>query len=183
MKEVRIVPYTLSVVSEAATKQLFDIMVKAYALTEVEIWGPNYIRMPFEEFETLIEQEGIFAAMVDGQFVGSVNVYPLNDSTYSFGLLSVDSAHEGKGIGRKLIAAAEAQALKNGAEWMEIEVLRLRDKVLPFKEVLGQWYRKMGYDWTATLDFLDKKPDKVEKAKNFLQPSVFDCYRKLLVNN
>jgi len=147
------------------------------------MWGPNYVRMPFEEFNHLVEQGELFAAIVDGIYVGSIHVYPLNETTYSFGLLSVDSAFEGHGIGRKLIAAAEARAIENGAKWMEIEVLRLRDKELPFKKILDQWYRKLGYEWTVTQDFIERKPDKPEKVKAFIQPSVFDCYQKSLASS
>lgn len=183
MKEIKIVPYTSSHVTQDTSKLLFDIMIKAYAVTEIEIWGSDYLRMPFDEFQQLVDNDKIIAAKVDGTFVGSVHVYPLDENTFSFGLLSVDPAFEGRGIGRRLIAAAESRAMDAGARWMEIEVLRLRDKDLSFKKVLDQWYRRLGYEWTVTQNFIDRKPDKIEKAKNFVQPSVFDCYRKSLVSN
>ncbi len=180
MKEVKILPYTKDCATSQVTQRLYSIMIAAYARTEEEIWGPNYARMSRDEFEALVANGNLIAAQKGTEWVGSVSVYALNEDTFSFGLLSVDIANKGEGIGRQLIAAAEARAIARGATSMEIEVLRLKDQELPFKRILDQWYRRLGYEWIATQDFVERKPDKSEKAKLFVNPSVFDCYRKRL---
>ena len=165
--------------SEADIDRLYDIMRHAYAVTEVEIWGENYTRMPKEEFIALIEQNQIIAARLNGKLVGSIHTYPLGEAVWAFGLFSADFAYKGKGIGRALITAAEEYARHEGkANCMELEILKPRDFEVPVKIALKEWYERLGYVFTHTISFELRKPTKAEKAKNFLVPCVFDCYTK-----
>lgn len=159
---------------------LHAIMVEVYAVTEVDIWGHDYQRMDLAEFTEIINKEELLVAKFNGQLVGCLHLYRLTDFVFSFGLLSVDFNFKGKGIGRELIQFAEEIARKNKGESMEIEVLRAKHQELEFKQILDQWYQRLGYELIQTVDFLERKPDKVEKSKLFVQPSVFDCYRKIL---
>ncbi len=161
-------------------QRLYDIMIYAYKVTEVEIWGEDYKRMLPDEFNQIIEQGELIGAWFEDLPVGSIHTYRLNDDTYAFGLFSADFAFKGKGIGRKLIDAAEKKAISNGASFMELEILRLKNKTLEAKEGLRSWYTRLGYEHISTQDFVDRKPHKAEKAENFIAPSVFDCYRKVL---
>lgn len=161
-------------------QRLYDIMIYAYKVTEVEIWGDAYKRMFPDEFKTIVNRGELIGAWYNGVPVGSIHTYRLNDTAYAFGLFSVDFAFKGKNIGRALIAEAENEALKNGALYMELEILRLKDKELPVKKQLHDWYLRLGYELITTQDFISRKPTKAEKAKNFIAPAVFDCYRKTL---
>ncbi|MDX2359479.1 MAG: GNAT family N-acetyltransferase [Crocinitomicaceae bacterium] len=165
--------------SEADVDRLYEIMRHAYAVTEVEIWGPNYTRMPKEEFRTLIVQEQIIAARLNEKLVGSIYTYPLTDTVWAFGLFSADFAYKGLGIGRALIKAAELHAVNEAnASCMELEILKPRDFKVPVKVALKEWYERLGYEFLETVSFEERKPTKAEKAKNFLVPCVFDCYCK-----
>jgi len=166
--------------SKEHIKRLYDIMIYGYEVTEVEVWGENYKRMLPEEFDAIIEKGELIGAWWEGVPVGSIHTSPLTKEAYVFGLLSADFDYKGKNIGRQLIQAAEEHARKNGAAFMELEILRLKDKELPVKEQLRDWYTRLGYEHTITIDFADRKPDKAEKAEHFAAPSVFDCYRKSL---
>ena len=53
-------------------------------------------------------------------------------------MLSVDPARQGQGLGRALVAAAEARCQAAGCHEMEIEVVNLRTELPPF-------YRRLGY--------------------------------------
>ncbi|PWL24252.1 MAG: hypothetical protein DCO96_14725 [Fluviicola sp. XM-24bin1] len=161
-------------------QRLYDIMIYAYKVTETEIWGEDYKRMLPEEFQEVIAKGELIGIWIDEVPVGSIHTYPLNAETRAFGLFSVDFAYKGKGIGRKLIAAAEEKARNEGALFMELEILRLKNKELVVKKQLQEWYLRLGYEHISTTDFIDRKPNKAEKAKNFIAPSVFDCYRKAL---
>ena len=55
-----------------------------------------------------------------------------------FGMLSVDPSHQGTGLGRALIDAAEARARARGCDCMEIHVVNLRTELPPL-------YRRFGY--------------------------------------
>jgi GNAT superfamily N-acetyltransferase len=63
-----------------------------------------------------------------------------------FGLLSVDPARQGGGVGKKLIAAAEEYARDHGCAHMDIRVVNLRVELPPF-------YRALGYNETGTEEF------------------------------
>lgn len=161
-------------------QRLYDIMIEGYKVTEVEIWGEEYKRMLPDEFNEVISKEELFGAWLDGVPVGSIHAYKLNEQTFAFGLFSVDFNYKGKNIGRKLIETVESHAKNNGANFMELEILRLKEKALGVKQHLHEWYVRLGYELISTTDFINRKPDKAEKAKNFIAPSVFDCYRKVL---
>ncbi len=161
-------------------KKLFDIMIHGYATTEAEVWGPNYMRMPFEEFNEVITSGQLFIARLNNELVGSIQVKPLTEDTYVFGLLSADFNQKGKGIGRKLIETAEDHARQAGANYMQLEILRPLDIDVPFKTVLKDWYEGMGYKLESTMTFIERKPHRTEKAKQLIRPSVFDCYLKEL---
>ena len=57
-----------------------------------------------------------------------------------FGMLSIDPADQGKGLGKQLIEAAEARAWDRGCRFMDIHIVNLRDRtarVLPASRVSG----------------------------------------------
>jgi len=170
----------LSKLRDDDVRRLYDLMLHAYAVTEIEIWGENYSRMSESEFQSIIERGELILAELDGEIVGSIHVYPLTENTYAFGLLSADFDKKGLGIGRALISAAESEAKEMGAEKMSLEILRPRDFDVPLKTVLRDWYIRLGYAFTETLLFEERKPDKAEKAKRLKVPTVFDCYEKAL---
>ena len=170
----------ISELSHDDLKRMHGLLLHAYAVTEIEIWGENYVRMSLEEFTSLVEKGEIILAEIDGEIVGSINVYPLRKDTFVFGLLSADFSKKGLGIGRALIAAAEKHAKDKGAKTMALEILKPRDFEVPVKNVLRDWYERLGYVFTEAMLFEERKPDKVEKAKLLKVPSVFDCYEKPL---
>lgn len=83
----------------------------------------------------------------DGALVGAVYVV-IHDETGYFGMLSIDPARQGQGLGRQLIVAAEAHCRSAGCRQMELEVVNLRTELPPF-------YRRFGYVETVTRPFPD----------------------------
>jgi GNAT superfamily N-acetyltransferase len=64
------------------------------------------------------------------------------------GMLSVSPAHQGAGLGRQLVAAAEAKAKSR------FDAKRMRISVFPQRETLIAWYERLGYRLTGdTLPF------------------------------
>lgn len=166
---------TLSV---ADIERMHALLIYAYAITEVEIWGENYVRMNLQEFVELIQKKEIILARLEEEIVGSIHVYPLSTESYAFGLLSADFNKKGRGIGRALINAAEKQAKEMGAKKMELEILKPQDFEVSVKVALHDWYSRLGYRFKEAKLFEDRKPDKAEKALKLKVPSVFDCYEK-----
>ena len=165
---------------EQTLSQVYAILIHAYAETEVEIWGQNHIRISKQKFTTLIERNEIFGAFIENQPVGSVRLFKKTSETFSFGLLSADLNMQGKGIGNSLVSHIETVAKQKGATYMDIEILKAVALETPFKKKLKKWYTKLGYSFTHSSSFTELKPTIAEKAKNLVQPCVFDCYQKVL---
>jgi len=165
--------------NQSEKKQLHQIMVKGYELTEEEIWGKNYVRLFYEEFVKLIDTGSIYVAFLDNQIVGCINVYKKDEQTYGFGLLAVDFNFSGQGIGTALINKAEEIAKNNGAKYMKIEILRVKNKEVPHKVVLANYYNSLSYKYTHSEDCSCLIPEW--KYKLLVEPSNFDFYEKILL--
>jgi len=83
----------------------------------------------------------------DGTLAGSIYVTAHDDLGY-FGMLSIDPARQGQGLGSRLIAEAEDYCRRAGCREMELEVVNLRTELPPF-------YRRFGYAETGTRPFND----------------------------
>ena len=149
-------------ISSATFDNAYQILIDAYARTEVEIWGENYSRISKEEYSTLIEKGEVYFAFIGEEVVGCIQVFPISASTYTFGLLAVSESKSGLRLGRKLIETAEQLALTNGATIMEIEILKAANITVEMKQVLADWYVKQGYKYYATNSFIALKPDKID---------------------
>ena len=166
-----------AVLSEEEKFKLYEIMRIAYALTEVEVWGENYVRLTFEEYKTLIEKDEILVAMHEDEIVGGVHYYQRSKHKFAFSLLSADFDKSGLGIGRALIEEVEKRAKNKNANYIEIEILRPRGIEVPFKVRIRDWYQRLGFVYKGSQDFTEVNP---EKGKNLVNPSDFDYYLKEL---
>ena len=166
--------------SKKTIDRMYSILIDAYARTEVDVWGENYIRISKEEFIQLILRGEIFGAFKNDLIIGSIHLLKKTETTYCFGLLSVDFKMTKIGVGGKLINYVEGLAIKNGGEVMELEILRQKKQETPFKKVLRVWYSKLGYTQFKSGTFEEIKPKKKAKAKKLIQPCIFDCYQKFI---
>lgn len=82
-------------------------------------------------------QKGTFLVGTEaGAVIACVYVELREDHGY-LGLLSVDPARQGCGLGGKMVAAAEDLARRAGARVMDLRVISARSELLPFYERLG----------------------------------------------
>jgi len=165
---------------EDTFNRMYSILIHAYAETEAEVRGPNYVRISKKEFVDIIRRGEVYGAFIKEGLVGSVRLFKKNEQTFSFGLLSADFSLKGIGIGRTLIDYIENVAQKEGASYMEIEILRTIEVDVPFKKVLKEWYTRLGYKYMKSGAFAELKPENAEKADKLIQPCVFDCYQKVI---
>jgi GNAT superfamily N-acetyltransferase len=77
----------------------------------------------------------------------------MNGERGYFGMLSVDPACKGKGLGRKMVEAAEMYCRERNCKFMDIDVLSLRPELPPF-------YRKLGYAESGRGEFHPSRPLK-----------------------
>lgn len=180
MSEISIQRTRLNSISKSDLERQYELLIHAYAQTEKEIWGENYVRISFDEYRQSIEQEIVFTARFNDEVVGTLLLSSAGKGVFSFGLLAVDFSKKGFGIGRKLIESAEQKAVKCGGEVMTLEILKPKNECVDFKEQLAQWYQRQGYKFTFSKSFIELKPTKIEKSKQLITEAVFDCYEKKL---
>jgi ribosomal protein S18 acetylase RimI-like enzyme len=94
-------------------------------------------------------RNGEFLILEDppGTLAGTVYVKVAGDRGY-FGMLAIDPALQGKGLGRALVEEAESRCRAAGCRHMDIEVVNLREELPPY-------YRRLGYVETGTAPFPD----------------------------
>jgi ribosomal protein S18 acetylase RimI-like enzyme len=101
-------------------------------------------RTDAESLEAMLAdpRQRLLLARDDDMLVGCVAVEHKGDGAY-FGMLSVMPERQASGLGRTLIAAAEALARNEfGATWMEITVIAQRAELIA-------WYERRGYTLTG----------------------------------
>lgn len=150
-----------------ATEADFDqILSLVNAAFQVERFFKTRDRLDTEELTSLFKR-GVFLVTGDqGHITGCVYVERKGDRGY-FGLLSIDPAHQKKGIGSRLVAAAEEFVRETGARFMDIRVVNLRTELPPI-------YQKLGYQVTGT------EPYPTERNNRLLQPIHFILMTKEL---
>ena len=68
----------------------------------------------------------------------------------SFGMLSVAPELQGRGLGKRMIAVAEAMCAAMGCATVGVRVVNVREELPPF-------YRRLGYRETGTIPFTDPR--------------------------
>ena len=97
-------------------------------------------RTDAEEISRLLETQDsiILLAEFDGDLLASVHLEKHAEGAY-LGMLAVSPGLQGRGLGRRLMAAAEARAVREwGALKMLMTVIHLRHELIAF-------YRRRGY--------------------------------------
>jgi predicted N-acetyltransferase YhbS len=99
-------------------------------------------------------EKGEFLLMEDaaGQMLASVFVEARGERGYS-GMFAVESSHQSMGLGRAMAGVAEDYLRSHGCKFIDIKVLSLRTKLLPF-------YHNLGYVETGTEEFWASRPVK-----------------------
>ena len=95
---------------------------------------------------------GMFVVLdADGALAASVYVEAKHERAY-LGMLSVDPAFQGMGLGRRLVRVAEAIGEAMGAPAIELKIVNLREE-------LARWYKSLGYREVGTAPY-DHRPVK-----------------------
>ncbi len=102
-------------------KELLDVVLAAFAFMDGRIDPPSSAhRLTPAALGEKAAQEIAFAAMDKGRLVGCVFLKPEETSLY-IGKLAVHPSVQGKGIGRLLLARAEATARELGLSSLRLE--------------------------------------------------------------
>lgn len=128
------------------------------AAYQVERFFIDGDRTSEDEVRQYMAKGTFLVAEQDAVPVGCVYTERRGDHGY-FGLLAVDPAHHGQGLGRSLIEGAEELFRRAGCRTVDIQVVDLRVELPPF-------YRRLGYVETGTAPFTD--PEKATRPCHFI---------------
>jgi GNAT superfamily N-acetyltransferase len=117
----------------ADVSAIVTLVNEAYLVEAFFIHGP---RTDEREIAGLLETGGFLLAEGPDGLEGCIYVEPRGTVGY-FGLLSVATLGRGRGLGRRLIAAAEASLRGARCQIVEILVVNLRKELFPFYAALG----------------------------------------------
>jgi predicted N-acetyltransferase YhbS len=118
------------------------------AAFEVERFFKRGDRTSPEAIRTLMSKGTMLVATAeDGTMMASVYVELRGDRGY-IGMLSVDPARQGGGLGRTLMTAAEDYCRAHGCSTADISVVNLRTELPPL-------YARLGYVEVGTAPFHD----------------------------
>ena len=143
----------LQVAAEADLGEIVDLANRAYRGTGASVgWTVETDFIEGERTSVELLREELAAhpdALIltwrdqrDGSLLGSVWLEPLEDPVWYLGLLNVRPELQGRQLGRRLLAAAEAAAKERGARRIRIFVLNVRDTLIA-------WYERRGYVLTG----------------------------------
>lgn len=100
----------------------------------------------------MMEKGQFLLAEDDGRIVASVYCEIRGERAY-MGMLAVDPAEQGRGLGRQMTEAAEAYCRSRGCRYLDILVLSLRPELPPL-------YRKFGFIEAGIEEFRPSVPLK-----------------------
>ena len=144
---------------EVVVPELVSLINRAYVAGEAGLWRDEPPgRTDAREIAEAVRAGHMLVARVDGRIVGCLRTRPLDATTATLGLVGVDPAAWGGGVGRALVDAAEDLARSGGATTMQLELLVPRTGTHPDKERLRQWYTRRGYTVTRRVPFEDYVP-------------------------
>jgi len=162
---------------EPALTELAELINSVYRVAESDLWIDGYQRTDVETLKELIGNSEIIAAKLGGKTIACVHISSLGGVVFKFGMLSVPPKYEGKGIGGRLVEAAEVHALSLGANKMRLELLTPGEGQHKGKLALQEWYIRLGYVFVKERPFEKVAPNE---APNLRMSCFFDIYEKPL---
>jgi GNAT superfamily N-acetyltransferase len=127
---------------------------------EVERFFVDGERTSVDEIAQMQEHGQFFVLDCAGGHVAAVYVRTDGDEA-QLQMLSVLPEHQGRGLGKRLVAVAEAFSRAKGCRSMGLQIVNLRDE-------LGPFYRRLGYQETMQVPYVDRP---IKRPCHFIQMS------------
>lgn len=138
-------------------RALADLVNRAYAVEGFFVDGH---RTTPEEIEKLVGK-GTFLVLEQGAVLAAAVYVDTRDArgVGYIGMLSVEPALQGMGLGTRLVRIAEAMCEAMGAASVRLRIVNLREE-------LHRWYKSLGYREAGTFPY-DHRP--VKQACHFVE--------------
>lgn len=134
---------------ESKAQLIADIVNEVYQLSEGNIWINEHKRTSKGQLINAIRSQEIILALKEDEFYGCIHLEKINNDAFRFKMLVANPKHKGIGIGSKLVAYAESEAKKLGANIMQLELLVPTEFEHEDKVFLTNWYTRIGYKYTS----------------------------------
>lgn len=131
-----------------------ELVNKAYELERAFVDGDR--TTPAEVAD--LTRSGAFLVLEHGTGLAAAIYLERRGGGAYLGMLSVDPALQGMGLGTRLVRIAEALAEATGASHMALRIINLREE-------LARWYKALGYRETGTSPYVERP---VKRACHFV---------------
>jgi ribosomal protein S18 acetylase RimI-like enzyme len=129
---------------------LAALVNRAYAIEKFFVDGD---RTDADEIQRVMSTGAFLVLEAKGALAAAVYVEAGPSGGGYIGMLSVDPALQGMGIGTRLVRIAEAMCEAMGATWVKLKIINLREE-------LGRWYKSLGYREVGTSPYNPQRPVK-----------------------
>jgi N-acetylglutamate synthase-like GNAT family acetyltransferase len=146
--------------TSADSGSLEDIINTAYLVEAFFVAGN---RIHPNEIEAYLKKGFFLVTEEEGKILGCIYVEVKKERAY-FGLLSIHPTHQGKGLAKKLVLAAENLARERLCRYMDIHIVNLREELPAF-------YHKLGYQETGETGPFAPRELVTEKTVYFIMMS------------
>ncbi|PTB62448.1 hypothetical protein BBK36DRAFT_1129444 [Trichoderma citrinoviride] len=156
----------------AITKLVNHVFIEG----EAGIWNNGYVRTSDAEVTDLIRKGQLAVAYLaspslasekkpsaeqlvgKGPPVGCVCVKRNSDTLCSLGMLAIDKAYQGLGLGREIFQFVEDHCLSLGCTTLGLDILVPTSYDHPLKTRMQAWYKRLGFRETRLADFAEEYP-------------------------
>lgn len=149
----------------AVTKLANDVFIEA----EVGIWNTGFVRTNDAEVAELIRKGELAVAYLaspsdgpetlkKGQLVGCACIKRTSESTCTLSMLTLDTKHQGLGLGREIFKFVEDHCLSIGCTILALDILVPTSYAHPLKTRMQAWYTRLGFEQVRLADFSKQYP-------------------------
>ncbi|KAH6606230.1 acetyltransferase gnat family domain-containing [Trichoderma cornu-damae] len=173
-------PPTAAANDQSVVSAITSLVNVVYVEAEAGIWNSGFLRTSDAEVADFIRKGQLALAYLasppspspspspssegqgapqKGQLVGCVYVKQASNSLCTLGMLALDKAYQGLGLGREIFQFVERHCLSLGCTTLGLDILAPSSHAHPLKTRMLAWYQRLGFVQVRLGDFAEEYPD------------------------